>query len=73
MKRNATKKEYQRGDLVYAKVRPTVLLVVRLYVRKVYYCAIQNDPAKNELVYLASELKPYVGNLSTIKHEQLTL
>lgn len=57
---------HKKGDLVYAKVRPSVVLVVRLYVRKVYYCAIWNEPAANELVYLDSELKPYRDNLSVI-------
>ena len=63
-------KRYKKGDLVYAKVRPSVILVVRLYVRKVYYCAIQNNTAANELVYFDSELRPYTGNLSIVKQQQ---
>ncbi|WP_127137622.1 hypothetical protein [Flagellimonas oceanensis] len=73
MKKDYMEKRYKKGDLVYAKVRPSVILVVRLYVRKVYYCAIQNNTAANELVYFDSELRPYIGTLSTIKVEQLTL
>lgn len=72
-RRKTMKNRYKKGDLVYAKVRPSVILVVRLYVRKVYYCAIQNNTAANELVYFDSELRPYIGTLSTIKVEQLTL
>ena len=67
MKKNYIAKRYKKGDLVYAKVRPSVILVVRLYVRKVYYCMIQNNTCANEMVYLDSELRPYLGNLSTVK------
>lgn len=60
MEKNTKTHRYKKGDLVFAKVRPSVVLVVQLYVRKVYYCAISNNPAENELVYLDSELKPYI-------------
>lgn len=70
MKKNHITNRYKKGDLVYAKVRPCVTLVVRLYVRKVYYCAIHNDPTANELVYFDSELRPYLGNLSIVKCQQ---
>lgn len=69
-RRKTMKNRYKKGDLVFAKVRPCVILVVRLYVRKVYYCAIQNNTAANELVYFDSELRPYTGNLSIVKHQQ---
>lgn len=64
---------YKKGDLVIAKVRPCVVLVVRLYVREVYYCTIRNGPGTNELVYLESELRPYKGNLSIINQVKLHL
>jgi hypothetical protein len=46
MKRNIIINRYKKGDLVCAKVRRCVVLVVRLYVRKVYYCAIPNSCGK---------------------------
>lgn len=55
------KKEYKIGDFVYAKARPTIILVVRQYVRKFYYCTIKDDPSENELIYFDRELKPYKG------------
>jgi len=67
MKKNPIGNRYKKGDLVFAKVRPCVILVVRLYVRKVYYCTIRNGPGTNQLVYLESELRPYNGSLSIIK------
>ena len=69
MKKNTMGNRYKKGDFVYAKVRPSVILVVRLYIRKIYYCTIQDNPSANELVYLDSELKPYVGNLSSVKRK----
>jgi len=60
MEKNTKTHKYKKGDLVFAKVRPGVVLVVRLYVRKVYYCAITNNPGANELVYYDSELRPYL-------------
>ena len=60
-------KKYKKGDLVCAKVRPSVILVVRLYVRKIYHCTIQNDSMANELLYFDSELRPYISGLSIIK------
>jgi len=69
MKKNNMTKRYKKGDLVYAKVRPSVLLVVRLYIRKIYHCAIQNDSTANELLYFDSELRPYISGISIIKKQ----
>ncbi|MGW9684435.1 hypothetical protein [Flagellimonas sp. 2504JD1-5] len=60
---------FKIGDVVCAKVRPSVSLVVRLYARKVYYCAIQNDPLANELVYFDRELNSW----DTVPRFQKTL
>ena len=54
--------EYKKGDVVCAKVRPLVALVVRIYVRKIYYCNVKNDPSAKELVYFGRELKSYQEN-----------
>jgi len=71
VKKNTMANRYKKGDLVYAKGRPCVILVVQLYVRNVYYCTIQNGPGTNELVYLESELRPYNGSPSIIKQVKL--
>lgn len=54
--------KYKIGDVVCAKVRPLVALVVRIYARKVYYCTVKNDPSAKELVYFERELKSYHEN-----------
>ncbi|WP_299111045.1 hypothetical protein [uncultured Winogradskyella sp.] len=53
---------FKAGDFVYAKVRPSVLLIVRVYARKIYYCKIQADPTAKELVYFERELMPYIDD-----------
>ncbi len=53
------KNKYKIGDIVFAKVRPHILLEVRIYARKIYYCTIKNDPLGKELVYFERELKSY--------------
>jgi len=49
---------FKVGDVVRAKVNPTVLLVVRRYVDRIYYCRIQQNPTQKELVYFERELIP---------------
>lgn len=51
--------KYKKGDTVCAKVKPSVILVVRIYAYKIYYCTIKNNPSADELVYFERELKPY--------------
>ncbi len=66
MEKNKMKNRFKIGDVVCARVRPSVSLVVRLYTRKVYYCKIQNDPLANEMVYFDKELK-YCDDTSLIQ------
>ncbi|TND00509.1 MAG: hypothetical protein FD123_4354 [Bacteroidetes bacterium] len=48
--------KYKEGEVVYAKVNPGLKLVIRRYVDDIYYCKIQEDPERNELVYFEREL-----------------
>lgn len=48
--------KYKEGDVVYAKLDPTLKLVIRRYVDRIYYCVIQQFPARKELVYFEREL-----------------
>ncbi|MGS2762783.1 hypothetical protein [Sinomicrobium sp. M5D2P9] len=52
---------YKKGEQVCAIVRPTVPLIIRVYVRGVYYCKVQNDLKAKELVYFERELKEYIA------------
>ncbi|MEY3441759.1 MAG: hypothetical protein RLZZ519_40 [Bacteroidota bacterium] len=51
-----TESKFQAGDVVFAKVAPAKLLVVRRYVDYIYFCKIQDDPDHKDLVYFEREL-----------------
>ena len=48
--------KYKEGEEVYAKVNPSLKLIVRRYVDRIYYCKIKKDPTLKELVYFEREL-----------------
>lgn len=48
--------KYKEGEIVYSKIDPTLKLVIRRYVKRIYYCTIQEDPSRKELVYFEREL-----------------
>lgn len=50
---------FKPGDLVCAKVNPTVKLEVRIYARRVYYCIVSNDPEKKERIFFERELQSF--------------
>lgn len=64
MKKNTLENRFKIGDTVCAKVRPSIMLVVKLYAKRIYYCTIPDDPRAAELVYFDRELKLYEGNLT---------
>ncbi len=49
--------KYKSGDVVYAKVDPKLKLVVRRYVKRIYYCKIKDKPEAKELVFFERELE----------------
>lgn len=49
--------KYREGQVVYAKVDPGLKLVIRRYVDRIYYCKVQNDPTRKELVYFEREIE----------------
>ncbi len=51
------KSKFTAGDTVYAKVNPSLKLIVRRYVDQVYYCKEQEHPERQELVYFERELE----------------
>jgi len=56
MNKNFVQNKYEAGDVVYAKEKPTLKLVVRRYIDQIYYCKIQDDPDHKDLVYFEREL-----------------
>ncbi|MEO9804737.1 MAG: hypothetical protein ABJF04_15890 [Reichenbachiella sp.] len=51
-----TDNKYKVGDVVYAKEAPSIKLVVRRYIRRIYYCIVPLDPKRKDLVYFEREL-----------------
>ena len=57
MKYIRTKKnKYKEGEVVYAKAYPTIKLIIRRYIARIYYCKIAETPQKKDLVYFEREL-----------------
>ncbi|GJM29040.1 MAG: hypothetical protein DHS20C17_16750 [Cyclobacteriaceae bacterium] len=56
MSKQFVQNTYNPGDTVYAKVAPSLKLIIRRYVDRIYYCKIQEDPERKELVYFEREL-----------------
>lgn len=48
--------KFKEGSEVYALVHPEIMLVVRRYVDRVYYCKVKDHPDQKELVYFEREL-----------------
>lgn len=61
MSRKFVQNNYKEGDVVYAKNAPMQKLVIRRYIDQVYYCKVQDDPERNELVYYERELVEDLG------------
>ncbi len=49
---------YQEGDIVYAKVNPTLELIVRRFIKEIYYCQTKDNLEEKDLVYFERELMP---------------
>ena len=47
---------YKEGEEVYAKEDPSLKLVIRRYVDRIYYCKVKEDPDRKEFVYFEREL-----------------
>lgn len=48
--------KFKDGQEVYAKVNPSLKLIIRRYVDKIYYCQIKNDLGQRDLAYYEREL-----------------
>ena len=48
--------KYKEGEEVYAKENPSLKLIIRRYVDRIYYCKIKEDPMHKELVYFEREI-----------------
>jgi hypothetical protein len=48
--------KYKEGEEVYAKENPSLKLIIRRYVDRIYYCKIKRDSTLKELVYFERQL-----------------
>lgn len=49
--------KYKEGEIVYAKLKPEVKLIIRRYIDRVYFCKIHDDPNQKELAYFEREIE----------------
>lgn len=54
-------KKYTKRQVVYAKSRPSVKLVIRWHIDHIYYCHVLGDPKHREQVYFEQELTTNPG------------
>ncbi len=48
--------KYKEGSAIYANVAPSLKLIIRRYVNRIYYCKVAGDPTLKERVYFEREL-----------------
>lgn len=48
--------KYDIGDIVYAKANPDVKLVVKRYIRRVYYCQLPEELGRKDIPLYEREL-----------------
>ncbi|MDO6388713.1 hypothetical protein Q4E40_01155 [Pontibacter sp. BT731] len=46
------------GSEVFAKVNPDLKLIIRQYLKRIYYCTVMGNPLQKDLVYFERELIP---------------
>lgn len=49
--------KYKLGDIVSERVRPSQKLIISRQTKNMYYCKIQENPRRKELVYFERELQ----------------
>ncbi len=57
--------KYKQGDIVNERVRPLQKLIVSRLLNKIYYCKIQENPRRKELVFFERELQSDVNSRLT--------
>jgi hypothetical protein len=53
--------KYAEGSTVYARANTEHALVVRRFVKRIYYCTDQSIPQQKDQVYFERELQDYKG------------
>ena len=58
MKRSEVQNKFKEGEVVSAKSDPGRKLVITRYLDRIYYCQLQQNPERKNLVYFERELEP---------------
>lgn len=51
--------KYKVGDAVFAKVNSEVILIVRRYVDRIYFCRLRDIKSEKDLVFFERELDDF--------------
>lgn len=54
------KNKFKEGEVVCSKVDPRRKLMITRYLDRIYYCQLEQDPSRTNLVYFERELLPCV-------------
>lgn len=49
--------KFKEGQQVFAKVEPDVILEIRRYLDRIYYCKVLDDPGAKDRVYFEREIE----------------
>jgi len=49
--------KFLEGSEVFAKANPSIALIIRRYLDKIYYCKVKEDPSQEEQVYFEREIQ----------------
>ena len=57
--------KYKKGEVVSERIRPALKLVIRRFHDGIYYCEVQENRTRKELVYFERELmaSPQLSNV----------
>ncbi|MEJ8804317.1 hypothetical protein [Pontibacter sp. H249] len=50
--------KFSIGSEVFAKVNPDLILTIRQYLKRIYYCTVKDQLSQKDLVYFERELIP---------------
>ncbi|MBK6264279.1 hypothetical protein JKA74_04460 [Marivirga sp. S37H4] len=52
--------KYKKGEVVYERTRPSQKLYISRCVSGIYYCKVEEDTKRKELVYFERDILPYM-------------
>ena len=58
--------KYKEGDIVNERVRSSQKLIITRLLNKLYYCKIQENPGRKELVFFERELQWDINSAKSI-------